>query len=70
MCQNWGAGGVARSDHKGSEFVDMDSASGWDTTSPHGLVGWWGLCCCVAGGYCSPLALSACQRAVVVGIAV
>lgn len=29
MCTNWGAGGVARSVHKGSEIVDMDS--------PHGL---------------------------------
>ena len=47
MCINWGAGGVARSAHKGSDFVDMDRHSGWgagDTTSPHGLVGWWGLC--------------------------
>ncbi len=26
MCINWGAGGVARSDHKGSEIVDTDSA--------------------------------------------
>lgn len=49
MCTNWGAGGVARSVHKGSEFVDMDSASGWDTTSPHGLVGWWGLSWCCSG---------------------
>ena len=36
MCTNWGAGGVARSDYKGSEIVDKNS--------PHGLVGWWGLC--------------------------
>lgn len=35
MCTNWGAGGVDRSAHKGSEIVDKDS--------PHGLVGWWGL---------------------------
>ena len=62
MCTNWGAGGVARSAHKGSEFVDTDS--------PHGLVGWWGLCGCVARGYCSPFSLSFFQRAVVVGIAV
>ena len=62
MCREWGAGGVSRSACKGSEIVDKNS--------PHGLVGWWGLCCCVARGYCSPLALSACQRAVVVGIAV
>ena len=47
MCRNWGAGGVARSDYKGSEIVDMDSPLWewcWDTTSPHWLVGWWGLC--------------------------
>lgn len=72
MCQNWGAGGVARSVHKGSEIVDMDSHSGWgagDTTSPHGLVGWWGLSWW-CWGYCKPFSLSACQRAVVVGIAV
>lgn len=25
MCRNWGAGGVARSVRKGSEFVDTDS---------------------------------------------